>query len=80
MKKFKKARINEFVEMTDREMRFTVGGSGSDSGSGSGSGSGQCCYSTTLNGSLSSCSGADDCDTKAGKNGWWCCNTSSCVC
>ena len=38
MKNFKKARIKEFVEMTDREMKFTVGGSGSDSGSGSGSG------------------------------------------
>jgi len=46
MKNLTKARIKEFVEMTDREMKFTVGGSGSDSGgSGSGSGSSNCdCY------------------------------------
>ncbi|MDL2223750.1 TIGR04149 family rSAM-modified RiPP [Bacteroidales bacterium OttesenSCG-928-M06] len=37
MKQLKKLKLNDFVEMTDKEMKFIVGGSGGESGSGSGS-------------------------------------------
>jgi len=61
MKNLKRVRINEFVEMTDREMKFTVGGSGSDSGSGS---TDTCPSGTTkcsCNGVSQGCKSKQDC-------------------
>ena len=58
MKTLKKLRINEFVEMTDREMKFIVGG-----GSGDGSGSG---YD---NNNQDGCECISQCCSKDGKKG-----------
>jgi len=68
MKKNNLKGISEIL--SEKEMKNVMGGSGD----------GKCCYSTTVNGSLSSCPDANTCENKAGANGWWCCNSSNCIC
>ena len=67
----------EGVIVSKPELKFIVGGSDPIEG-----GEGKCCYSVHYTDyTTHPCKDMDDCNDKAGDDGWWCCSDiGSCAC